>query len=905
MKPLMGQDAAPSPWCALFHVVLKRCEDAGIHLSRMLVLLPHPQLASTAVRAWGEAFPSGFSPTFQSARQWAQSVAPFAPGPTDWTGDRALDSWVAARFLDSVAARPAAPELRTALIGQLLQVCRELAPRAASLPPSERTAWQRGWSDHSRASTPLAHWEALVCDLAVAWAASSSYATDVLWGQAAEPGTGFDGLCLLRGFLPDPLTEALFERWGERAHLLLWPEPNGAASRTQSQPRLHACLDAEDEAERAAACVIAHANTGRLPVALVATDRLLTRRISAMLRAAGLGVCDEHGWKLSTTKAGARLMSLLRAAQRQARTDDVLDWLKQVPGCTPEVLAQLESRARRVGVAEAASARVHPKLADLALNAWWAVLDTLRAPRSVVDWLPAVMAAIAACDWHTAFANDPAGQQLLQALRLTESGTQELQSLTDGLQQALPSAEHGSRPPRNRPNAQDSIGLSAFTAWVRDVLESSTFRDTGDATQGDVLVVPMAQLMGRAVAAVVVPGCDDQRLPPRSNGPGFWTAEQRVRLGLPSTESLTHLAHQAWLNALRAPALDVLWRTEEQGETRMPGPWVQALLVETAQPVQDPRPARMLQRLPAERPEPSAAGLVPEALSASAYQDLRDCPYRFFALRQLRLREADELEAEPDKRDMGIWLHAVLKAFHETRAEPSASDTPQQRERQDREALDQEAQLIAQRLGLLAISRHPDADTGVRDPSARAGFLPFWASWPALRDGYLSWLWGFEGTAYRVGPTFARAEVSLSRQLGPYRLVGQLDRIDAQGSPEGDIPFVMDYKTEPRETSLKRTKDPLEDTQIAFYAALLPEEETLRAAYVSISEQRDGTGQNAPTFLVEQEQVLQAREALVAGLLSDMDRVAAGHPLPALGEGRVCDFCAVRGLCRKDHWDLA
>ena len=34
----------------------------------------------------------------------------------------------------------------------------------------------------------------------------------------------------------------------------------------------------------------------------------------------------------------------------------------------------------------------------------------------------------------------------------------------------------------------------------------------------------------------------------------------------------------------------------------------------------------------------------------------------------------------------------------------------------------------------------------------------------------------------------------------------------------------------------------------------------------------------------------------------DMARIAAGAPLPALGEGSVCEFCAVRGLCRKDYW---
>jgi ATP-dependent helicase/nuclease subunit B len=34
----------------------------------------------------------------------------------------------------------------------------------------------------------------------------------------------------------------------------------------------------------------------------------------------------------------------------------------------------------------------------------------------------------------------------------------------------------------------------------------------------------------------------------------------------------------------------------------------------------------------------------------------------------------------------------------------------------------------------------------------------------------------------------------------------------------------------------------------------------------------------------------------------DLAAIADGAPLPALGEGTVCDFCAARGLCRKDFW---
>ena len=106
--------------------------------------------------------------------------------------------------------------------------------------------------------------------------------------------------------------------------------------------------------------------------------------------------------------------------------------------------------------------------------------------------------------------------------------------------------------------------------------------------------------------------------------------------------------------------------------------------------------------------------------------------------------------------------------------------------------------------------------------------------------------------------------------------------------------MVIDYKTEPRDTTSRRIKEPMEDTQLAFYAALLPED-TLRAAYVNLGE-RDG----GKTY--EQIDVVAARDALIEGLLGDLGRIARGAPLPAQGEGTVCEFCAARGLCRKDFW---
>jgi ATP-dependent helicase/nuclease subunit B len=52
----------------------------------------------------------------------------------------------------------------------------------------------------------------------------------------------------------------------------------------------------------------------------------------------------------------------------------------------------------------------------------------------------------------------------------------------------------------------------------------------------------------------------------------------------------------------------------------------------------------------------------------------------------------------------------------------------------------------------------------------------------------------------------------------------------------------------------------------------------------------------------EQKEVVQARDALIDGLVKDMRRIGAGAPMPALGEASACEFCNARGLCRKDFW---
>ena len=128
-----------------------------------------------------------------------------------------------------------------------------------------------------------------------------------------------DYLFVLEGLQRDPLVRALMLHWGENTSLL--QQPNTGLPENLAGITLYPAKDAHDEAQLAAACVLRHIEAGRIPVALAATDRALTRRIRAMLATQNVQVRDENGWILSTTRAAAKLMAYLKACAWNASTD--------------------------------------------------------------------------------------------------------------------------------------------------------------------------------------------------------------------------------------------------------------------------------------------------------------------------------------------------------------------------------------------------------------------------------------------------------------------------------------------------------------------------------------------------------------------------------------------------------
>jgi ATP-dependent helicase/nuclease subunit B len=179
-----------------------------------------------------------------------------------------------------------------------------------------------------------------------------------------------------------------------------------------------------------------------------------------------------------------------------------------------------------------------------------------------------------------------------------------------------------------------------------------------------------------------------------------------------------------------------------------------------------------------------------------------------------------------------------------------------------------------------------------------AEFLPYGASFERFAVLYVDWLREreTEGARYREG----EVEIAVRpAALGGIELAGRIDRIDSVQGAGGAALELIDYKSGDVGKLRARLRQPTEDTQLAFYAALL---RTGREPPARLAASYLGLDVRDRIVRIEHPDVEASAGALLEGLAHDLERLRAGAGLPALGEGEVCDYCAARGLCRRDDW---
>jgi len=488
--------------------------------------------------------------------------------------------------------------------------------------------------------------------------------------------------------------------------------------------------------------------------------------------------------------------------------------------------------------------------------------------------------ALQHCGGRDALLADPAGQAAWLALRLPMQGA-EPDPVWVGLSARI---------------RMDGTGLAR---WVAQVLEDASFKMEAEQSAGaaEVVITPLTRAVLRPFSAVVMPGADDRQLGSSQAIPGWVHGRQSEEMGLPTPTTLRDAQWASFLLLLAQPDTTCLYRMADGSEPLGPSPWFERWSLHTGRALDtadDVRPLQESAATPMHPPLPRVNGLpLPERISSTSYDSLRQCPYQFFARYLLALRSVDELEEGLDRADYGNWLHAVLQGFHETRQllidQPSLADD----------------------LALwLRMTQEVTVSQGLDREQTRSYFLPYAAAVDILGQHYLKWLHEHErvGDDGHAGWRFAQAEQAVEMpwsledargRIHPVRLVGKLDRIDRRGHGEGAQWSVIDYKTGSLHGLKARQKAPLEDTQLAFYAALAEfakDSPAVSAAYLHLDDK-------AATELPHQD-VMASAQVVMKGVREDLLRIANGAPMPALGEGAVCDYCDARGLCRRDHWTL-
>lgn len=633
----------------------------------------------------------------------------------------------------------------------------------------------------------------------------------------------------------------------------------------------------EEEAEAVARHVLEVLQQGASSIALVPLDRLTARRVRALLERAQVQVRDETGWKLSTTSAAAALMRWFDVVADDFYWRDVLDWLKST-----FTLADRPHKAKEIAVFEHA---VRAAGALQGANAMRAALQTMNVNEQDGAAHSGALEILSVL--HTqAQRSARAGPSVAAHLR-------ELQSALDalGMRAALGADAVGRAVLREIDILERELGatstratLADFRALLATRFEESTFVDA--EVQSPVVMVSLAATVLRAFDHAVLIGADASHLPSLGEPTLFMSNAVRGELGLSTRESMLHeQAQQLALLLHNVSHVVATWRVQRNGEPNALSPWLERLRFVTQRAyAQDLcldviRPAFAVNAHAQVRPAPAAGALLPRHVSASQAQSLTQCPYQFYARTLLGLRELEDLIEMPDKRDFGDALHEVLRRFH------SAWGA---------------APFHEQAAAEIAASLREHARSVFEPQLARTpALLSFARRFDGLVPGYVMWL----QQQYHEGWRWQAGELKQSRALPLHESVsvelrGRIDRVDQH--PDGRVQ-VIDYKARAVNVLKDGLKQPGEDIQLPFYGALL-EQTAQEAQYLSFDRAKEGEPG------VESVKPPQPFEDLTAAVLNrlhqDLQRVASDAPLPAIGPDSVCAHCEMRGLCRRDYWEL-
>lgn len=836
-------------------------------LSNLVVLVPNHRAGQDLVSALARQtrLPAFIPPQITPLKSWAAQHVTTPPEPQARRLARLHGVLRAQKWLGEVD--------RWALASELLQLADELSGARMQAEAGERIRALNG--------KPLERETALIEEVWNAMNRSGSdpqacYAQSLhaipadkpLYGYALGPLTGLEKNFLERYAHSASVT--LFTQVADERNLVLqtlsaaWAFESAplktradtlasihTSSPLRAQLKLGPAPHLEAEARALATWVSEQLQAGCKRMALIALDRETARRTRALLERINVLIADETGWTLSTTAAAAVIDRWLTCVAEDFPHIELLDLLKSpfvlggLAGRQDAMLA-LEMAMRKHGVSQGQT-----NILRLSHQEAPGALSTLESMFAAAREFAQTRAPLAA--WLQRLLNSLSRLNAVETLETDAAGVHVLNALL--------------RLQRELAGDNEKYSFGEWRRWLNLSLESESFTDV--SVMSPIVLTSLPNARGRVFDAVALIGADAQHLP-ASASPGLFSQSVRAQLGLPvaqdtvaqTTEDLLHLLAQG-------PSL-LSWQAWHNDEPNPPSPFIvrlQALHqaawhceLDKQSPGQPPA-CQEGSPQPSHKPAPSIdAQQLPRRYSATAYQTLIDCPYRFFARYVLGLKELDEADEVLDKSDYGSALHHILKLFHD-------SPPPQ-----DHEA----ALALLNKLSeteFAALPAYTAAAWRSRWTPIQPAYIDFWRA--QVHDGW----------HYQSGETRLSTRIDIPA-LGEVELFGDADRIDIKDHALN----VIDYKTGAANGLKRKLKDPSEAVQLPFYAWLAD----AAAAYLPIDETPI-----APITLDGEIDV----EAISLRLPQLLKAIAGGAPLPAQGIDAVCQYCEARGLCRKGMWD--
>jgi ATP-dependent helicase/nuclease subunit B len=628
---------------------------------------------------------------------------------------------------------------------------------------------------------------------------------------------------------------------------------------------------------------------GKHRIAIVSDDRRLARRVRALLERADINLYDAAGWALSTTAAAAALERWLECLEEDFSYQPLTDLLKSpfiFPGQDRNDLLQAVYRFerdlvlheniprnlqryrthlayRRLRWPQAMGTAVQALL-DAIENAAQPLLPLLRGKRSHSPrrWLDALEESLQRLGLTESFSWDAAGARILQELQV--------------MRQAL-AGRHL------------NMTWREFRTWLGRTLERYNFQPPTSAAAVQLLSLEQSGLAH--YDAIIIAGATAQHLPGSGQTSPFFNEAVRRELGLPGFLEHRMTRFHFFRRLLQAaPRVFIIARQEEKGEPILPSPWLEALrsfhrfcygipLDDDGLGLLVDHPQSQVIRgdsdeLPVPKTMPAPAvppGLLPEKLSANAYQQLINCPYQFFAARCLQLTAPEEVREALEKSDYGQRIHLALHAFHS-----GAEGYP---------GPFQQAITIANRDAAIRCLRDISQAVFAKDLEDNFMHRGWLQRWQQVIPQYIDWEIA-RAQSWRVADT----EVSMDEPYHGLILSGRIDRID-RGS-EGVA--IVDYKTGTTPNQDAVTSG--EDVQLTFYA-LLADQAVHQAEYLSLDANRFGS-----RTVLRGDELRELVKQSGERLRTIMDETAKGASFPAWGDEHSCAYCAMAGICRRPVW---